>query len=121
MTAAILITVNIEELRADVREALEAGKPCVTLSYASDDEVDAAKDAMRADGWAVELRRGERDGGVITVFPHNKGISLYVSDELRERALACATVAGCSLPELVRASIHAECERIEKLAGRASR
>ena len=59
---------DIAELRADVREALEAGRPQVELVYASGGEYAAARDAMLADGWRIvaEEDHGEK-GGIIVV------------------------------------------------------
>ena len=59
---------DIEELRADVREALGAGREVVELIYVDESEYQQAADAMRADGWHVtENRWPPRAGGVIEV------------------------------------------------------
>ena len=59
---------HVEALRADVRQALEAGEPSVTLVLASGDAFVEFLAAMTADGWAVEQSRDD-DGGRMTVFP----------------------------------------------------
>ena len=65
------LTLDIEELRGDVREALEAGRPNVTLIYTNHADYKAAYTAMQADGWQVfNQRHDKRDnsrGGIVVV------------------------------------------------------
>ena len=57
------MAVNIAELCADVREALEAGRPNVTLVYDNYDDYAAALAAMQEDSWQVfSYQRG--NGGI---------------------------------------------------------
>ena len=58
--------VNIEELRTDVREALEAGRKRVELVYADNADYAAAFAAMRGDGWRITAEP-LNPGGVIVV------------------------------------------------------
>lgn len=62
------MSLDVEELRQDVREALEAGRPQVELIYATRIEFEDALSAMRTDGWRIVVAdsRGE-DGGMIVV------------------------------------------------------
>lgn len=64
---------NIEELRADVREALEAGRPNVTLIYGDDANYEAAMTAMRREGYALARTKHHR-GGIIIVRLANKPV-----------------------------------------------
>ena len=58
---------NLTELRADVREALAAGRERVELIYATEDEFQAAIGAMRADGHRVTEHRFGGPGGCVIV------------------------------------------------------
>ena len=61
-------TLNVDELRADVREALDAGRPMVSLIYGDDGDYAAALEAMRQDGWRVRASRHPQSmGGIIFV------------------------------------------------------
>ena len=59
---------DLSELRADVREALAAGRGRVELVYVDEDDYQRAARAMLADGHDVtELRMGSAPGGCIVV------------------------------------------------------
>ena len=63
---------DLNELRADVREALAAGRERIDLVYVDEDEFQQAARAMLADGHSVtELRLGSAPGGCIVVRPAN--------------------------------------------------
>lgn len=69
------MNVDVEELRRDVREALENGRERVELIYADNADYNAALTAMRGDGWQVSANPfaaldhpdGVYAGGVIFV------------------------------------------------------
>ena len=59
---------DLSELQADVREALDAGREHIELVYVDEDEYQMVVKAMLSDGHDVtELRLGGAPGGCIVV------------------------------------------------------
>ena len=63
------MALDIDELRQDVREALEAGRKRVELVYADDADYNAAFAAMRGDGWRVTAERLNPGGVIVVALP----------------------------------------------------
>lgn len=51
----------------------------------------------------------------------SRSLNIRLVPELRARADACATLVGCTLPELVREAIRDKCSEVERLQGQRDR
>ena len=64
------MSVDLAELRRDVREALENGRKRVELVYADKADYNAALTAMRGDGWRVTTY----DGVICVTLPQGAAL-----------------------------------------------